>query len=307
MIVGKEKGEQGTPHLQGACVLGKQVDFNIIKRHDGFKRCHIEPMKGSVEDNINYCSKEDTSPFVVGTPPKPGKRNDIDNLVDMMRQGKTVVDLIRDDELSISPIIRYPKGFSMVSNTLHRPKRTHPPTVIWVFGSTGTSKTRSVCELAESYGEYWMSAGDLRWFDGYIGQPTVIFDDFRTRHTKFDILLRLLDRYPFRVEFKGGFTDWIPTLILITAPKSPRDMWNLRTDEDIRQLERRIGKILCSDKYTHAELVSKLRAVSGAPPSGSFTMSREVIDLTTNQILPEDPPGSITKDLYDHATLLNKL
>lgn len=304
MIVGKEVGKEGTPHLQGACVLGKQIDFNTLKRHPGFKRCHIETMKGSVEDNINYCSKEDSSPFVAGTPPKPGKRNDIDNLVDLMREGKTVVDLIRDDQLSISPIIRYPKGFSLVSNTLHRPKRTGPPTVIWVYGSTGTYKTRCVCEFADALGEYWISAGDLRWFDGYTGQPTVIFDDLRTRHAKFDVLLRLLDRYPFRVEFKGGFTDWIPKLILVTAPKSPRDMWNLRTDEDIRQLERRITKVLCSDKYSYDQLVSKLRTVKGASSSGSSPMSREVVDLTTKEILPEDPPGSITRSLYDHANKL---
>lgn len=55
-IIGKEKGEQGTPHLQG------YVEFSIKKRITECKhinkRIHWEQSKGTQEDNLKYCSKE---------------------------------------------------------------------------------------------------------------------------------------------------------------------------------------------------------------------------------------------------------
>lgn len=54
-IIGDEIGESGTPHLQG------YVEFKTKLRPLGlfdFKRIHWEKCKGSREDNINYCSKQ---------------------------------------------------------------------------------------------------------------------------------------------------------------------------------------------------------------------------------------------------------
>lgn len=58
LIIGKETGENGTPHIQGACVIGKQVAFSTIKKWPGLARAHIEIMKGSIASNKTYCSKE---------------------------------------------------------------------------------------------------------------------------------------------------------------------------------------------------------------------------------------------------------
>lgn len=55
-IIGKEIGEQGTPHLQG------YINFEYKKRPlecKGLpKRIHWERCRGSEEDNIKYCSKD---------------------------------------------------------------------------------------------------------------------------------------------------------------------------------------------------------------------------------------------------------
>ena len=52
-IVGKEVGEEGTPHLQG------YFEFkNARNIKSKMPRAHIEKRKGSVKDNFVYCSKD---------------------------------------------------------------------------------------------------------------------------------------------------------------------------------------------------------------------------------------------------------
>lgn len=68
-IVGSEKGEQGTPHLQG------YVEFRDKKRPlnlFSIKRIHWEKSKGTKAQNIEYCSKEGQVLLSIGLP-KPLK------------------------------------------------------------------------------------------------------------------------------------------------------------------------------------------------------------------------------------------
>lgn len=55
-IIGKEVGENGTPHLQGFFQFKKITRPLELKNIS--KRIHWEKTKGSIEDNIKYCSKE---------------------------------------------------------------------------------------------------------------------------------------------------------------------------------------------------------------------------------------------------------
>jgi len=72
LIIGKELGENGTPHLQGAFVIGKQVAFSTVKTWPGLSRAHLEPMRGTPQDSLAYCSKQDLTPYIIGTLPSPG-------------------------------------------------------------------------------------------------------------------------------------------------------------------------------------------------------------------------------------------
>ena len=40
------------------------------------------------------------------------------------------------------------------------------------------------------------------------------------------MFLRLTDRYPMRVPIKGGFVDWVPVRIWITANYGPDILYN---------------------------------------------------------------------------------
>lgn len=55
-IIGKEKGEKGTPHLQG--YINFEDKCRPLEKKELCKRIHWEKCKGTEEDNIKYCSKD---------------------------------------------------------------------------------------------------------------------------------------------------------------------------------------------------------------------------------------------------------
>jgi len=85
-IFGKEVGEGGTPHLQG------YVSFTGPKRLGGVKKvvglkAHVEICKGSEEQNIAYCSKDDPNPEEFGNKKQSGKRTDLEEFKTAVKEG----------------------------------------------------------------------------------------------------------------------------------------------------------------------------------------------------------------------------
>jgi len=63
------------------------------------------------------------------------------------------------------------------------------------------------------------------WWDGYGGQRDVIIDDFYGG-LRFSFMLQLLDRYPLRLQTKGGSVVLLATRFVITSNKHPSDWYN---------------------------------------------------------------------------------
>lgn len=55
-VIGKEVGENGTPHLQGYCKFKKRFRLTALKKIN--EKIHWEKCKGSEEQNITYCTKD---------------------------------------------------------------------------------------------------------------------------------------------------------------------------------------------------------------------------------------------------------
>lgn len=248
MVVGKEIGESGTNHLQGACIFRCPVQFQTIKRWIGLGRAHFERMRGSPKSNFEYCTKEDKEAFTYGQMPEQGKRNDIHAATELLQNGATMQELAEEHP---TEVVKYHRGLSVYRNLIQKPRDiSTPPSVYWLYGDTGTGKTRSAYESTRDVFKesIWFSNNSMDWFDGYEGQDVAIFDDFRSKGVKFDWLLRILDRYPLRVPVKGGFSNWFPKVIIITTPESIRNTFERRLEhkpEDIRQLERRVTASFC--------------------------------------------------------------
>lgn len=123
---------------------------------------------------------------------------------------------------------------------LKQTPRNFKTKVFVLWGPTGTGKTRFAHDQIMNTSSW--SPGDYAWFDGYIGQDIVIFDDYRGEYP-LQMLLKLLDRYPMRVPVKGGFTTWRPRKVYITSNLSPRAWYPTEDLVSIDALFRRLESI----------------------------------------------------------------
>lgn len=147
-----------------------------------------------------------------------------------------------------SIILRYGNGVQRLRG-LYRPERTTVPEIWTLWGKTGTGKTRRVWEFADVE-QLWVHPGD-KWFDGYDGQPAVLFDDFDGSWFKLSYLLKLLDRYPMPVPVKGNHTWWRPKTIYITSNLNPQDWYPNAHEEHKRALLRRLREYGHIQECTH--------------------------------------------------------
>jgi len=198
---------------------------------------HMEPCKGDEASNIAYCSKALTKiagPWSFGEPAAPGKRKDIDVVRDLVSEGKGMREV-----LDVCSSYQSAKMAELILKYKEKGRNWHPE-VRWYHGSTGGGKTRAA---VEEFPDAWMSMKDGAWFEGYDAHEVTIFDDFRKDFCSFATLLRLLDRYPYRVQFKGGSRQLLARVMIITCPWAPDVLYDNRSAEDIGQLIRRISVI----------------------------------------------------------------
>ena len=257
-VIAKEIGESGTPHLQGYAEFSGSFSFSRVKALLG-TTAHIEPRHGPQSRAISYCKKGDQPHdewdsahedgyhyganldllCEFGTPKSPGQRTDLDQVVTDIQAGKRLRDLAADHPIQF---IKYSKGILSYRSALQAPRSsTTPKEVIVRFGDTGTGKTRQA--WLDHPDAYVWGPGHGKWFDSYDLHTEVIFDEFRGQ-LPFALLLQLLDRYPMKVEYKGGMTEFVADSITITSPVHPVHWYSLSgSNGKIGQLVRRITKI----------------------------------------------------------------
>lgn len=246
IIYGEEVGEQGTPHLQGYIYLKNGKTLQAMKKFMGLPRVHLEVAKGSPEQNKTYCSKQNLS-FEKGDIGHQGKRSDLDGIKERINDGKSNMRDILAEANSYQSV-RFAEKLMVYSER----GRDWETEVTWIYGPTGTGKTKLVHDICSANGyDLYVCQDSAQWWDGYDGHDTVLIDDFRPDFIKYKDLLRLLDRYNYRVAYKGGFRQLLAKRIFITAPHPP-DYW-YNTDnfvEDNEQLLRRINYTIKKSNIT---------------------------------------------------------
>lgn len=228
----------GNLHYQGYIELDNPVTIVTLKT--AFPSTHWEIRRGNCIDARNYCRKEGLW-IEAGSisDPQQGKRTDLDTVRAMALSGVDMRDIVTS-ATSFQAIRMAEKIREYVT-----PRRSFVPVVKWYWGATGTGKTRLAIQEATAIGGdgYWISGKTLRWWQGYDRQSCVIIDDFRGDFCTFHELLRILDRYPYTVEVKGGSRELVATHMWITCPHPPTTAYYDRTTEDLQQLLRRISEI----------------------------------------------------------------
>lgn len=235
IIYGYEKAPTtGTPHLQGYCELNHRMRIATIKKLGcGFEKMKILNRKGSQKQAIDYC-KKDGDWIESGDPKKlrPGRRRDLDEVriaasTEGMREVATWGSLQE---------IRVAEKYL----TYCEPKRTWKPYVEWVWGPTGSGKSKYAHETMP---DAYCKSDCSKWWEGYDAHKDVILDDFRGDWMKLAELLTILDRYERRIEFKGGSRQFLAKHIVITSCQPPELTYTSVGHERVDQLLRRIDKV----------------------------------------------------------------
>nr|WAE43169.1 MAG: replication associated protein [Cressdnaviricota sp.] len=236
MIFGEEVGENGTPHLQG------YIEFDKSKRHETIKRLcprmHFEATKGSAAQNITYCSKEGNV-WTKGETKKQGERMDLIELAAEIEAGRTTDELI-DENANLARIRGCLDRIEDIKK--NHGERGEMTEGIWLWGPTGSGKSRMAFEMARECESYYVKPDDGEWWDDYNGQECVIIDDFRGE-IRYGQLLRIIDRWPFQVKRRNRRPiNFKAKKVIITSPLTPEEAYHgvLDRHDNIGQLLRRL-------------------------------------------------------------------
>lgn len=231
IIVGEEVGESGTPHYQIYVEYTHQRTFSsVIKAFK--KKAHIEVAKADATKNREYCKKQKVL-LEEGTPKAQGRRNDLKIIKTNIKHGKGIRQMLDSEEITSYQGLRCAELLMKYVE----PERKIAPKIIWRFGQARSGKSRWVYE---NYSEVYTPIS-FKWWEGYDGHKVVLIDDLRADWCPFAEFLKLTDRYPYKVEFKGGSRQLLAETIIITSPFHPTQVWD--TDEDMEQLLGRIHSI----------------------------------------------------------------
>lgn len=240
-IVGKEVGETGTPHLQGFHQTSGGLSFEAFKKN--FPNVHVErvlvdngaseyPKK---EGNVVICEGE----YVLK---EPGRRTDLEAVAQLAQSGASAAEIAI---AAPTAFIQYPCGIARLCTLHEKPRdRSIAKTCICLYGGTGLHKTKRIWDYLDSLGiqPYSWDNGMPTWWDGYNGHKHVIMDEFRAQ-LPMAYMLRLMDRYPMRVQFKGGSCQFGADFIYFTSSKHPREWYQDAPTDRVEQLLRRFHRI----------------------------------------------------------------
>lgn len=236
-------------HLQCYIVFKTPQRWSRVQQILADSDAHCEITRGSHQDCIDYCSKEDTrfdGPYEFGDRGRLGQgtRNDVRDLVDSIEHGSSYGNIIEKHPVQF---LKFHKGIDIMLQ--HRDGQAQNKfeqlEVIVYWGEPGCGKTRRAREEA---GKFYLvpvpGRGQPLWFDGYCGENTIVIDDFDGSWIEFSAMLRILDGYNLeRFAKKGGFVFKQWKRVFITSNQNPENWYPTKGIGIPPQLQRRITKI----------------------------------------------------------------
>jgi len=109
-------------------------------------------------------------------------------------------------------------------------------------------KSHAAFEEASALGDVYFKNSNTKWWDGYTGQDNVVLDELRPGgELNLTELLRLSDRYPHTIEFKGGSCQFVAKQLWITSHFHPVDFCKI--GDDPQELLRRMTLKLFDEPF----------------------------------------------------------
>lgn len=232
LVVGKESGADGTPHLQGYLQYPQPKSLAQMKKI--LTRAHLEPTKGRPDQAADYC-KKDGDYFEDGTCPlapqqKGAKEKRRWDEIRIAAEEGRIEDIPDDIRFNSPKLIEYHYRRAQKKIKLADTDAQH----LWYYGAAGTGKSR---KAREDHPDAYLKMCN-KWWDDYDSHATVLIEDFDKNHSVLCHHLKIWgDRYPFPAEIKGGKIDIRPGLIIVTSNYHPSDIWS--EDQDLSPILRR--------------------------------------------------------------------
>jgi len=235
--------ETGTYHFQGCVVFKKRKTILAVKKaiHE---RAHLEVAKGTQLQNYKYCTKDDSrlpgsEPDILGDwlTGGQGTRTDLLSLRDAVLDGKTFVEIAKDDELTgaLARSMRFVERLE--SDTSAATTRRPDIHVTFHYGPPGTGKTHCAGCDGDPADVYMYDGG---FWDRYTGQHTVVLDEVGGHTCSPLTLNRICDKYPYTANIKGRTAPMVADRIHLTSNFLPRSWWGPHTKFNEEALYRRI-------------------------------------------------------------------
>lgn len=226
----------GTIHAQAYVQLHNPADLRRVKRElSGRAACFVR--KGSHAQAVKYCTKEDSRAREgeeFGEPhDQQGSRTDLAAVKDLIDAGASEL------EVASEHFSTWTRSYRALSRyrELVTPQRNFATTTLVFWGPSGSGKSRQA-QIVGGPDAYWLAQpnGQRAFWDGYVGQETVVIDEFYG-WLPYSFLLRLLDRYPLRIERKGDSIAFTSKRVIITSNLCPTKWYK----KGLRSLRRRLA------------------------------------------------------------------
>lgn len=226
-----EIAKTGTYHTHIFLYSPSPIRFSTIKNR--FPIAHIEKAYGSAQDNRAYIRKEgkwaDTDKAETSVPDtflewgeappeKAEKAPQMFQLVQSIRDGKSTVEII-DENPSMAFRIR---EIELLRQTLTAEKysvENRDLEVTYLFGSTGTGKTRSIYAAHDPKSICRITnyrTGKGVSFDNYHAQDVLVFEEFNSQ-ISLEEMLNYLDIYPITLPARYNDKVACYTKVYITS------------------------------------------------------------------------------------------
>lgn len=209
----------GTPHLQGYVYFANPRVVECVRR--SIPGAHVSVANGTPQQNIEYCSKD--GDFVeFGCRPVTPTQNGEAELArwvaawDCAKTG-LVEDIPADIRMRCYSTIR-----RISVDYMPRVDNLESVCGIWIFGESGSGKTRAV---HAAYPDLYQKPRS-KWWDGYQGESVVLLDDMDVFCVKLGGLIKhWADFCAFIAERKGGASRIRPTKFIITSQYRIEGIW----------------------------------------------------------------------------------
>ena len=177
----RERGENGTEHFQGYAEFHRSMRFSTMRKF--LAGAHIEHRKGTKQQAVDYCKKEETrigKVYEYGDIIEERERTDIEKIIDLLNEGADDAEIRQAFPVQFLKMKNAIEGYRQQVLTEQQEKNIRVLEVVYVHSKPDFYRSRRILEKLGLENVYNVRFYDNRAWDKYQGQDIVLFDRYRS-------------------------------------------------------------------------------------------------------------------------------